>query len=98
MLSSITGSALPVAVGGWETNRAPACIRKSAPMPPIHRLSNLFKDVEAEHLKWMREAIANSRELLISTLPDTFAGRKTYEPFSPPPRNRRFKVARPSRR
>ena len=50
-------------------------------MPPIHRLSNLFKDVEAEHLKWMREAIANGRELLKSTRPDTFAGHKTQEPF-----------------
>ena len=48
----------------------------------VYRLPNRFTDVEAEHLKWIREAIANSCELLNSTRPNTFAGRKTQEPFA----------------
>ena len=50
-------------------------------MTHVHRLSNRFKDFEAEHLKLMLEAIANGRELLKLMRPDTFAGRKTQEPF-----------------
>lgn len=50
---------------------------------PINRLSNRLKDLDAEHLKGMREAVADSRELLKSSCPDTFAGRKTQEPFPP---------------
>ena len=47
----------------------------------LHRISNTLKDIDAQHLKWMHEAITKSRELLKSALPDTFAGRKTQEPF-----------------
>jgi hypothetical protein len=51
---------------------------------PVHRLPNTLKDLEAKHLELMHEAIAKSRELLRNTpLPDTFAGRRTHEPFSP---------------
>ena len=48
---------------------------------PVHRLSNIFKEAEAEHLKWVCEAIAEWCEVLKSARPDTFAGRKTHEPF-----------------
>ena len=48
---------------------------------PFHRLSKTLKDVAAEHLELMREAIARGREILKAPLPDTFAGRKTQEPF-----------------
>jgi hypothetical protein len=47
----------------------------------IHRLSNFFKDAQAKHLEFVREAIARSREVLGVPRPDTFAGRKTQEPF-----------------
>ena len=48
----------------------------------VCRFPNTFKDLEAKHLAPMREAIVKARELLESLpLPDTFAGRKTQEPF-----------------
>ena len=51
-------------------------------MPPrVHRLSNIFKEAEAEQLKWVCEAMAEWCEVLKSARPDTFAGRKTQEPF-----------------
>jgi hypothetical protein len=40
----------------------------------VHRLSNTLKDVAAKHLELMREAVAKSREILKSSLPDTFLG------------------------
>jgi hypothetical protein len=49
----------------------------------IHRLSNALKDVAAQHLGMIRAALATSRELLKSPMPDTFLGRKTQEPFPP---------------
>jgi hypothetical protein len=51
-------------------------------MPPrVHRLSNLFGDVEAEHLKWMREAIIDGHELLKSPRPDTLRAAKHKSHF-----------------
>ena len=51
----------------------------------VHRLPNTLKDLETRHLELMHEAIARSRELLKNTpQPDTFVGRKTYQPFPPP--------------
>ncbi len=47
----------------------------------LHRISNTLKDVDAQHLRLMHGAITESREILKSPLPDTFAGRKTQEPF-----------------
>jgi hypothetical protein len=48
----------------------------------MRRLSNTMKDLVARQLELMREAIARSRELLKDTpRSDTFAGRKTQEPF-----------------
>ena len=52
---------------------------------PVHRLSNIFKEAEAEHLKWVCEAMAEWCEVLKSERPDTFAGRKTQEPFPQEP-------------
>ena len=55
-------------------------------MPPrVHRLSNIFKEAEAEQLKWVCEAMAEWCEVLKSARPDTFAGRKTQEPFPQEP-------------
>ncbi len=55
-------------------------------MPPsrIVRLSNVLKEEEAGHLKWL-QVIDVSREALNSAPPDTFAGRKTQEPFPKEP-------------
>lgn len=47
----------------------------------VHRRSNTSKDLETQHLALVQEAIARSLEVLKSPLPDTFAGRKTQEPF-----------------
>jgi hypothetical protein len=48
----------------------------------IHRLSNELRNLDAQHLQLTHEAVAKSRELLKNMpLPDTFAGRKTQEPF-----------------
>jgi hypothetical protein len=47
----------------------------------VYRISNRLKDIDARHLKLVHEAIAKSRDLLKNALPDTFAGRKTQEPF-----------------
>jgi hypothetical protein len=53
----------------------------------ICRVTNTLKDLDAQHLELMLEAIAKSRELLKNKpSSDTFAGRKNYEPF--PPRER----------
>ena len=50
-------------------------------MAPVHRLSNTLKDFAARHLELVHEAITKSRKLLNMPSPDTFAGRKTQEPF-----------------
>ena len=48
----------------------------------ILRLSNVLKEQDAAHLKAVRDTVAKSRELLNDDRPvDTFAGRKTQEPF-----------------
>ena len=47
----------------------------------VRRTSNAFKDFEAKQLELVREAIAKSRIILLVPPPDTFAGRKTQEPF-----------------
>jgi hypothetical protein len=48
----------------------------------IVRLSNVLKEQDAAHLEGVRNTIAKSRQLLNCIHPiDTFAGRKTQEPF-----------------
>ena len=47
----------------------------------VYRPSNTSKELETQHLALMQEALARSREVLKSPPPDTFAGRKTQEPF-----------------
>jgi hypothetical protein len=48
----------------------------------IYRPSNTIQDYDAKHLKAVRAAIANAKELLETSLPaDSFAGRRTQEPF-----------------
>jgi hypothetical protein len=48
----------------------------------IYRLSNVSTGYDAMHLEAVRTAIAQSKELLKHSRPgDTFAGRKTQEPF-----------------
>ncbi len=48
----------------------------------VHRLSNRTKDYDAQHLEAARAAIAHGKEVLKdSGAADTFAGRKTQEPF-----------------
>ena len=47
----------------------------------IYRPSKTIQDYDAKHLKAVRAAIANAKELLEKSLPaDSFAGRKTQEP------------------
>jgi hypothetical protein len=54
-------------------------------MIPLHgivRLSKTLKEQDAAHLDAVRVAIARTRQLLKHSRPiDTFAGRKTQEPF-----------------
>jgi hypothetical protein len=46
------------------------------------RIFRIHTDIDAGHLKEMRELIAQAREMLQRhPPPDTFAGRKTQEPF-----------------
>jgi hypothetical protein len=48
----------------------------------IHRISNRTRDYDAWHLEAVRAAIAHSKDLLKDNgAADTFAGRKTQEPF-----------------
>jgi hypothetical protein len=48
----------------------------------IFRPSNTVNDYDAKHLEWVRPAIAHSLVVLKANPPaDTFAGRKTQEPF-----------------
>jgi hypothetical protein len=48
----------------------------------FYRPSNNKKGPNAKHIEQMREAMAQSREILNSNpMPDTFSGRKTQEPF-----------------
>ncbi|WP_407188585.1 hypothetical protein [Bradyrhizobium centrosematis] len=37
--------------------------------------------VEREQAEYMRQIVRECRELLKQPLPDTFLGRRTYEPF-----------------
>jgi hypothetical protein len=46
----------------------------------VDRLPTL-KDLIAKHIETVRVAIAESREILKKPPPDSFAGRKTQEPF-----------------
>ena len=50
-------------------------------MVPIHRLPNTLKDLIAKHIEAVRTAVAKSHEILQKPPPDSFAGRKTQEPF-----------------
>jgi hypothetical protein len=46
------------------------------------RIYRNIKEADAEHLRFVRDVIARSRELLASNpVPTTFAGRKIQEPF-----------------
>ena len=47
----------------------------------IYRIPNTLKDKEAEHLRQTRDAVARCIDILKAPLPDTFAGRKSQEPF-----------------
>jgi hypothetical protein len=47
----------------------------------VYRVSSKLRELASEHLRQMHEAIARSREILNSALPDTFVGRKSQEPF-----------------
>ena len=48
----------------------------------IFRPSNRFNDMEAKQVALARAAIAEARQMLADDpRPDTFAGRKTQEPF-----------------
>jgi hypothetical protein len=48
----------------------------------IYRISNRLRDYEAMHLEAVRAAIAHGQEALKNSRAiDTFAGRKTQEPF-----------------
>ena len=50
----------------------------------IVRLCDVIKEQDAARLEIVRDSIAKSRQLLTSKLPiNTFAGRKTQEPFPP---------------
>lgn len=48
----------------------------------IFRTSNNAKELDAKHLERIRIAIERARQALVDyPSPDTFAGRKTQEPF-----------------
>jgi hypothetical protein len=47
----------------------------------VYRISNNLKDKESKHVEQMLDAVARAREVLKSPPPDTFAGRKSQEPF-----------------
>jgi hypothetical protein len=48
----------------------------------IFRTPNNAKEQDAKHLERVREAIERARQALVDyPSPDTFAGRKTQEPF-----------------
>jgi hypothetical protein len=47
----------------------------------VFRLANTLAAKDAKHLKLMHEAIAKCRQVLKSPPPDSFAGKKTREPF-----------------
>jgi hypothetical protein len=54
----------------------------SANMQLRYRIFRGYTDFDMMHLEQMRAVIKRSRELLANTSgPDTFAGRKTQEPF-----------------
>jgi hypothetical protein len=48
----------------------------------IFRRSNTIKDYDAQHLEAVRAAIAHSKEVIENSYAaDSFAGRKSQEPF-----------------
>jgi hypothetical protein len=47
---------------------------------PNQRIFHVTR-TDADHAEQMREVVRESRELLKQPAPDTFAGRKTQEPF-----------------
>ena len=48
----------------------------------IHRLSNTLRGFEAIHIERVWAAISEARRMLADhPCPDTFLGRRTYEPF-----------------
>ena len=47
----------------------------------IYRIPNTLKDKEAEHLRQTRDAVARCIDILKAPSPNTFAGRKSQEPF-----------------
>lgn len=72
--------------GDRETRCAPACISKGAGMAHnpfrIFRASSAVKQQDAAHIRQAQTAMAEAREALKQAPPvDTFAGRKTQEPF-----------------
>jgi hypothetical protein len=48
---------------------------------PLYRIFRGHTDFDMMHLELMRELIKKGREVLARPVPDTFAGRKTQEPF-----------------
>jgi len=79
----------PAAMCRSASTRCLSCIAPfMKPSPWRCPTSSLFRFIEkqdAEHLRHVREVIARSRELLKKNpAPDTFAGRKTQEPFPQP--------------
>ena len=49
----------------------------------MHPTPFIGYQISCEYLEWIREEIAKNCEILKSARPDTFAGRKTQEPFPP---------------
>jgi hypothetical protein len=49
----------------------------------MHPTPFIGYQISCEYLEWVREEIAKNCEVLKSARPDTFAGRKTQEPFPP---------------
>lgn len=50
-------------------------------MPSRQRIYHLL-ETDAKLTAQIRQALAEAREILKSPLPDTFLGRKSFEPFS----------------
>ncbi len=52
------------------------------PAHTLYRLSNIAKGLQEAHVERVRTAIRDARRMLSDhPSPDTFAGRKTQEPF-----------------